>query len=158
MRNVLSVALVLSLAPVVPTRSMSGTAPHDACGLLTKAEIDAAMGVPMGNPKSITAKACQWRQPVKPGDPGAIVDVTVIDARGYNVGKAIAGSNKFKVVSVNALGDEAYYSESSDGKQNSLRVKKGESYFTFHVWGAGVPVPQIEPKALALAKAIVPKV
>jgi len=25
------------------------------------------------------------------------------------------------------------------------------------VWGAGVPIPQIEPKELALAKAIIPK-
>lgn len=158
MRNLVSVALVLSLVPVVPTRSMSSISPGDACGLLTKSEIDAAMGVPMGNPKSITAKACQWRQPVKPGNPGAIVDVTVIDARGFNIGKAIAGSSKFKVVPVNALGDEAYYSESTDGKQNSLRVRKGENYFAVHVWGAGVPIPQIEPKALALAKAILPKV
>jgi len=158
MRNLLSVALVLLLVPVVSTRSTSGTVPGDACGLLTKGEIDAAMGVPMGNPKSITAKACQWRQPVKQGDPGAIVDVTIIDARGYNIGKAIAGSSKFKVVPVGALGDEAYYSESTDGKQNSLRVKKGETYFAIHVWGAGVPIPQIEPKSMALAKAILPKV
>jgi len=158
MRNLLSVALVLLLVPVVPTRSASGTVPGDACALLTKGEIDAAMGAPMGNPKSITAKACQWRQPVKQGEPGAIVDVTIIDARGYNVGKAIAGSSKFKVVPVGALGDEAYYSASTDGKQNSLRVKKGETYFAIHVWGAGVPIPQIEPKSMALAKAILPKV
>ena len=158
MRNLLSVALVLLLVPVVSTRSTSGAVPGDACALLTKGEIDAAMGVPMGNPKSITAKACQWRQPVKQGAPGAIVDVTIIDARGYNIGKAIAGSSKFKVVPVGALGDEAYYSESTDGKQNSLRVKKRATYFAIHVWGAGVPIPQIEPKSMALAKAILPKV
>jgi hypothetical protein len=154
MRNVLSAALVFFLAPLHPTRIV---APSDACSLLTKGEIDGAMGVPMGNAKSITAKACQWRQPVKQGSPGAIVDVTIIAARGYNLGKAIAGSSKFKVVTVNALGDEAYYSESTDGKLTDLRVKKGENYVAIHVWGAGVPIPQIEPNELALAKAIIPK-
>ena len=94
---------------------------------------------------------------MKQGSPGAIVDVTIIAARGYNLGKAIAGSSKFKVVTVNALGDEAYYSESTDGKLTDLRVKKGENYVAIHVWGAGVPIPQIEPKELALAKAIIPK-
>lgn len=158
MRNFLSVAFVLTLVPAIPTRPLSGLVPADACGLLTKGEIDAAMSVPMGNARAITAKACQWRQPVKQGDAGAIVDVTIIDARGYNVGKAIAGSSKFKVIPVKALGDEAYYSESADGKQTALRVKKGETYFAVHVWGAGVPLPQIEPKELALAKAILPKV
>lgn len=154
MRTFLFAALVYCLAPLYPMRVV---APSDACSLLTKGEIDAAMGVPMGNAKSITAKACQWRQPVKQGDAGAIVDVTIIDARRYNLGKAIAGSSKFKVISVNALGDEAYYSESTDGKLTDLRVKKGENYVAIHVWGAGVPIPQIEPKELALAKAIVPK-
>lgn len=154
MRTVMSAAFVLCLAPLAPSRA---TAPTDACSLLTKGEIDAAMGVPMGTGKSITAKACQWRQPVKQGDPGAIVDVTIIDARRYNIGKAVAGSNKFKITPVNALGDEAYYSESSDGKLTDLRVKKGENYVAIHVWGAGVPSAQAEPKELALAKVIVPK-
>ena len=154
MRNVVFAALVLCIAAKAPTHSM---APSDACSLLTKGEIDAAMGVPMGTGKSITAKACQWRQPVKQGDPGAIVDVTIIDARRYNIGKAIAGSSKFKVTPVNALGDEAYYSESTDGKLTDLRIKKGENYVAIHVWGAGVPSAQAEPKELALAKVIVPK-
>lgn len=154
MSNVLSAALFLWFVPLAPTHN---AAPGDACGLLTKGEIDGAMGVPMGTGKSITSKACQWRQPVKQGDPGAIVDVTIIDARRYNIGKAIAGSSKFKVTPVNALGDEAYYSESADGKLTDLRVKKGENYVAIHVWGAGVAIPQMEPKELALAKVIVPK-
>ena len=155
MQGFMSTALLFWFASLSPVRG--GSAPSDACGLLTKGEIDAAMGVPMGDPKAITAKACQWRQPVKAGAPGAIVDVTILDARRYSMGKAIAGSPKFKVIPVNALGDEAYYSESTDGKQTDLRVKKGGSYVAIHVWGAGVPIPQIEPKELALAKSVLPK-
>lgn len=157
MLKFVSAGLVVCCASLVAPRHAAAVAPGDACGLLTKGEIDAAMGAPMGNGRAITPKACQWRQPVKQGDPGAIVDVTIIDARRYNIGKAIAGSSKFKVIAVNALGDEAYYSESTDGKLTDLRVKKGESYVAVHVWGAGVPIPQLEPKELALAKAILPK-
>jgi hypothetical protein len=129
----------------------------DACALLTKSEIDAAMGVTMGPPKAITAKACQWRQVVKQGDPGAIVDVTVIQARGYDLGKAAGGSGPIKVTAVSALGDDAYSSAMNGGKETSLRVKKGDTYIAIHVWGAGVAIPQIAPKELALAKVIVPK-
>lgn len=157
MRNFVSAALVLSLMPAVPANTNSGTVPSDACGLLTKSEIDAAMGVPMGNPKSITAKACQWRQPVKPGDPGAIVDVTIIQARGYDMGKAAGGSGPIKVTPISSLGDDAYSSAMNAGKETSLRVKKGDTYVAVHVWGGGVPIPQIAPKELALAKLIVPK-
>ena len=157
MRKFLSTALVLSIMPAVPALTVSGTAPSDACSLLTKAEIDAVMGVPMGSPKTITAKACQWRQPVKAGDPGAIVDVTLIQARGYDLGKAAGGSGPIKVTPINSLGDDAYSSEMNGGKETSLRVKKGDTYVAVHVWGGGVPIPQIAPKELALAKVIVPK-
>lgn len=95
MRNFVSAGLVLSCASLVAARHAAAVAPGDACGLLTKGEIDAAMSTPMGNGRAITAKACQWRQPVKQGDPGAIVDVTIINAQRYNIGKAIAGSSRF---------------------------------------------------------------
>ena len=37
-------------------------------------------------------------------------------------------------------------------------MKKVGNYFAIHVWGEGVPIAQIDPKELALAKVIVPKV
>ena len=135
----------------------SWTAPTDPCSLLSSDEINTAMGVPMGVGKAMASKACQWRQPVKPGAPGAIVDVTILDSRRYELGKAIGGSPKFKVTPVSGLGDEAYYSASTDGKMTDLRVKKGDAAFAVHVWGAGVPSAQSEPKELALAKRIVTK-
>lgn len=133
------------------------TAPTDACSLLSSTEINTAMGVSMGVAKPMASKACQWRQPVKPGAPGAIVDVTILDSRRYEIGKAIAGSPKFKVTPVSGLGDEAYYSASADGKMTDLRVKKGDAAFAVHVWGGGMLAAQSEPKELALAKLIVTK-
>jgi len=158
MRASSAATFLLILAPaVVAFNAIHPASPTDACSLLTSAEIEKAMGVPMGPAKSMASKACQWRQPVKQGDAGAIVDVTILDLRRYNIGKAVAGSNKFKVVTVPGLGDEAYYSESIDGKQTDLRAKKGDAAFAVHVWGAGVPIPQLEPKELALAKIIITK-
>ena len=114
------------------------------------------MGVEMGPPKSMGAKACQWRQPVKPGSPGAIVDVTIIDLNGYSIGKKSAGT--FTITAVGSVGDEAYYSESSDGKLTSLRVRKGSSAFAVHVWGGPMPAAEAKPRELALAKLITGKV
>ena len=156
MRNFVSVTLVLSLVPFAPTRTTLAAAPADACGLLTKAEIDAVMGAPKGPPKATTTKACQWRELVKQGNPGAIVDVTIMPARGYDLGKAVGGSGPIKVTPISSLGDDAYSSEMNAGKETSLRVKKGGTYVAVRVWG-GVPIPQIAPKELALAKVIVPK-
>ena len=152
-------AVVLSFASSVSAvRPPTIRTPTDPCSLLTSADIDGVMGVSMGTPKARASQACQWRQPVKkPGDPGAIVDVTIMDANRYALGKAIAGSPKFKVTPVAGLGDDAYYSASTDGKLTDLRVKKGNAAFAVHVWGAGVPASQAEPKELALAKLIVTK-
>jgi hypothetical protein len=149
-----SAALIVCVAPLLLALR---AAPPDACALLTSAEIDGAMGVGMGAPKSLASKACQWRQPVKQGSPNAIVDVTILDRRRFDIGKAAATSTKFKVTPVSALGDEAYYSATVDGKITDLRVRKGDAGFAVHVWGAGVPIPQLEPKELALAKLIVSK-
>ena len=149
--------VVYVVSSVVSFGSSTGRSPTDACALLTSAEIDQAMGVSMGAAKSMASRACQWRQPVKQGDPGAIVDVTILDSRRYEIGKAVAGSPKFKVTPIPGLGDEAYYSASTDGKLTDLRVKKGDAAFAVHVWGAGMPAAQAEPKELALAKLIVKK-
>ena len=138
-------------------RAFDTPSPTDACSLLSSADIDKVMGVSMGAPQAKASRACQWRQPVKQGDPGAIVDVTIIDANRYSLGMAVAGSPKFKITPVAGLGDDAYYSATSDGKITDLRVKKGSGAFAVHVWGGGVPAAQTEPKELALAKLIVQK-
>lgn|SRR5512146_3454472 len=153
-----STAFVVCAAPVLlASHSAPAVPPTTACSLLTSEQVKGAIGVDIGPSKSIVEKACQWRQPVKPGDPGAIVDVTIIDLRRYAIGKAVGSSKQFKIVLVSGLGDEAYYSETADGKTTDLRVRKGEGAFAVHVWGAGVPIPQLEPKELALAKLIVTK-
>lgn len=158
MRNVLLVALVFCVAPLA-VNVVEAAAPADACALLTKAEVDAAMGVSMGPAKAIGAsgKACQWRQVVKQGAPDAIVDVTLIEAPGYNMGKAAGSSGKIKITTISSLGDDAYSSEMNGGKMTTLRIKKGGAYVAVHVWGAGVPISEIAPKELAIAKVIVPK-
>ena len=132
-------------------------APTDACALLTSTDIDQVMGVSMGVGKTVASTACQWRQSVKQGAPAVIIDLTIMDVRRYDLGKAIAGSPKFKVTPVSGLGDDAYYSASTDGKLTDLRVKKGSRAFAVHVWGGGMPGAQAEPKELALAKIVVPK-
>lgn len=149
-----SIAVVCSVASLVvlPPARLS---PPDACSLLTAQQIKGAMGVDMGTPRSIGTRACQWRQPVKTGSPGAIVDVTLLDQNGYAMGKKAAGT--FTLTPVNGVGDDAYYSESTNGKLTSLRVRKGSAAFAVHVWGGEMPAAEAKPKELALAKLIVAK-
>ena len=142
------IALVCSVASLVMS-------PPDACSLLTAQQINGAMGVDMGTPRPLGTRACQWRQPVKTGSPGAIADVTIIDQNGYAMGKKAAGT--FTITPVSGLGDEAYYSESTNGKLTSLRVRKGGGAFAVHVWGGPMPAAEAKPKELALAKLIVAK-
>jgi len=147
------VCSVASLVVVPPTR----ISPPDACSLLTAQQINGAMGLDMGTPKSIgtSGKACQWRYPVKAGSPGPIADVTIIDLNVYAIGKKAAGT--FTITPVADLGDEAYYTESTNGKLTSLRVRKGSAAFAVHVWGGPMPGAEAKNKELALAKLIVAK-
>ena len=149
-----SIAVVWSVASLVvvpPARIL----PPDACALLTAQQINSTMGVDMGTPKALGTRGCQWRQPFKTGSSGAIVDVTIIDQNGYSIGKKAAGT--FTITPVKDVGDEAYYSESTNGKLTSLRVRKGSSAFAVHVWGGPMPAAEAKFKELALAKLIVAK-
>jgi hypothetical protein len=150
-----SIAITCSVASLVVVPPARMSPPADVCSLLTAPQISGAMGVAMGTPKAIGTKACQWRQPVKSGSPGAIVDVTIIDLNGYAMGKKAAGT--FTITPVGGLGDEAYYSESKDGKLTSLRVRKGSAAFAVHVRGGPMPAAEAKPKELAVAKLIVSK-
>lgn len=149
-----SIAIVCSLASLVvmPRTQVSGT---DACSLLTVQQINGAMGVDMGTPKPFGTKGCQWRQAVKPGSPGAIVDVTILDQNGYAIGKKAAGT--FTITPVNDVGDEAYYSESTNGKLTALRVRKGSAAFAVRVSGGPLSAAEAKPRELSLAKLIVKK-
>jgi len=150
-----SLAVLGSLTSLIVVRPARMSPVADACSLLTAQQISGAMGVDMGTPKSIVSKACQWRQPVKPGSPGAIVDVTISDLTGYAIGKKSAGT--FTITPVAGVGDEAYYSESSNGKLTVLRVRKGSAAFAVRVSGGGMPATEAKPKELELAKLIVGK-
>jgi len=149
------VEFATSIAIVCSVASLVVVPPADACSLLTASQISGAMGVDMGTPRAIGTRACQWRQPVKSGSLGAIADVTIIDLNGHAMGKKAAGT--FTITPVGGLGDEAYYSESKNGKLTSLRVRKGSAAFAVHVWGGPMPAAEAKPKELALAKLIVPK-
>jgi len=153
------VEFVASLAVICSVASLAVVRPArvspDACSLLTAPQINGAMGVDMGTPKSIGTRGCQWRQPVKSGSSGVFADVTIIDQNGYAIGKKAAGT--FTITPVSGLGDEAYYSESTNGELTSLRVRKGSAAFAVHVWGGPMPAAEAKSKELALAKLIVAK-
>jgi hypothetical protein len=151
-RPVAVVCSALSLAFASPARP---PLPPDPCSLLSASEINGVMGVDMGAPKALATKACQWEQPVKTGSAGAIVNLTLIPQAGYDMGKQVSGA--FTATAVSGVGDDAYYSESKDGKITDLRAKKGSNTFAVMVRRAGMTGAEAKAKELALAKLIAPK-
>ena len=144
--SALSFAFAASARPLLPP---------DPCSLLSASEINGVMGVDMGPPKALATKTCQWRQPVKTGSAGAIVDLTLIPQAGYDMGKQVSGA--FTATAVSGVGDDAYFSESKNGKITDLRAKKGSTTFAVQVRGAAMTGADAKAKELALAKLIAPK-
>lgn len=147
--------VVCSALSLAFTSSARPPLPPDPCSLLSASEINGAMGVDMGAPRALATKACQWRQPVKTGSAGAIVNVTLIPQQGYDAGKRVSGS--FMVTPVSGLGEDAYYSESKDGKITDLRAKRGSNIVAVQVRETGMTGAEAKAKELALAKLVVPK-
>ena len=113
-----------------PTSSSAKTAAsaQDPCSLLTQAEVDTAVGQPLGAGKqTLTLQDCQWTT----SDFTAGVDVTVSDWTGI---KNAATANGTKTAtSISGVGDEALNLNGSNG--SLLYVRKGAEGFLLTING-----------------------
>jgi len=111
-----------------------GTAPAgpaagspDPCSLLTQAEVDAAVGQPLGAAQSgAEPGACQWST----ADFVADVDITVAD---WTSIKAAATAGAHQPVAISGVGDEALNLNGSNG--SILYVRKGDVGFLLTING-----------------------
>jgi Protein of unknown function (DUF3558) len=101
---------------------------QDPCSLLTQAEVETAVGQPLGVGKQVlTLDDCQWTT----SDFTAGVDVTVSD---WTAIKNAATTNGTKVApSVSGIGDEALNLNGSNG--SLLYVRKGDQGFLLTING-----------------------
>jgi hypothetical protein len=130
-------------------------APADACSLLTPQQVSAVLGKSVGPGKAI-GRMCEW---IPPGEPNGInakkVAVTLLDERGYTYAKMPIPNNKnIQKTPVSGIGDEAVLGTMT-GQSRTLTVKRGNSYFSVHVFG--FPMDELEAKEKTLALQILSK-
>ncbi len=113
-----------SLVKVAEAASEKGGAPNP-CTLLTQAEVDAAVGQPLGKANLVLPGDCQWST----SDFAADATVQVGD---WSSMKTAATSGK-PPVSISGVGDEALNLNGSNG--SILYVRKGDSGFMLTING-----------------------
>ena len=106
--------------------SVPAAGSSDRCSLLTQAEVDTAVGQPLGAGKPGPIQGCSWAT----SDFAAGVDLTVNDWTGLN---AAAHGNGATPTSLSGLGDEALNLNGSNG--SLLYVRKGDSGFLLTING-----------------------
>jgi hypothetical protein len=113
-------------APSTKPPSGGGTATGgsvDPCSLLTQAEVDTAVGQPLGpGNQSLLPGECSWTTT----DVTAGVDVQVSD---WAQTKTAATAPGIHPISVSGVGDEALY------HQGNLYVRKGDAGFLVSIFG-----------------------
>lgn len=106
--------------------SARAESPIKACALLTKAQVAAALGVPVDpgvQPIAADPRMCNWRESNKPTGPGRNVMLTIINAKEFaNIQKQPQSA------AMDGIGDEAIVTRSMRVPV-VLTVKSGDHYF-----------------------------
>ncbi len=127
-KNIRRVAALLMTAGALHGQ-VRAAAPHDACSVLTQAQVAAALGVqvdPGQRPVQSDPLSCNWRERGKPTGPARNVIVYILDAQKFEAGKARVARTPSALES--GIGDDAYYFR--PGRLPvTLTVKKGDAYF-----------------------------
>jgi hypothetical protein len=110
--------------PVVAGPTTPGTTGiSEPCSLLTQAEVDAAVGQPLGPGLQSLGRDCGWSAT----DNTAGVDVQVSDWAQTKTAATAPGNGP--PISVPGVGDEAFY------RQGDLYVRKGDAGFLVGIFG-----------------------
>jgi hypothetical protein len=118
------------------------------CGLLTQAEIKAALGAPVGPGSPISTTGCEWVTTGSSPSPAEHVTIATQSADSYDRMKAMQLPHVVKS-GVTGIGDDAFYATVSTF--TSLSVKKGSTVFIIHLYGVPGQAQQMTvEKALAL--------
>jgi hypothetical protein len=103
----------------------------DACALLTTAQVQGFLGVPVdpGVPILPTNhQFCTWSEHGKPAGTASNVMVGLISARQFEGAKTVPPGRGMTSTPVSGIGDEAYHL-TTPGAAAILYVRKGASYF-----------------------------
>ena len=144
---------ILLLGLVLPGSALAGTAPAGPCSLLTKAEVQEAVGTPVsdGTVNTINRTVCDFKVDAL----GSAVSVMLTGKTpGDSAEKTVAELKKQKITVqvVSGFGDSAYASSPGFGMQQ-LGVYKGSSHVIVTVLLMGAP----EAKSKKVAEVVMNK-
>ena len=128
--------------------------PADACALLTRSEVAAAVGGPVTAGSHIApsfTKTCTWNAA---GSNGGTVTLMLEGIAQYHGGERMAQIRSVSVTSVSGIGDGAYYL--AVGGNVGLIVRKGNTAFKITVY-AHAPIERKRAMEETLAKRVLPK-
>jgi hypothetical protein len=121
------VGMVCALGMLGP-RSAAAQSTPAPCGLLTPAQVSAAIGSSVGAGEPIATTGCTWASPhVK-------ATLSLWDATEWEKMKApLPGMSKS---AIGSLGDDAFFATVGTRKQlTTLTVKKAKTAYVFHIYG-----------------------
>jgi len=127
--------------------------PPDPCSLLTAAQVSSVLGVQVSEGHRIVAKLCEWAAPAQPGTSTKKLTVTYETAQGFAYAKMPVGARGITKVPVSGMGDDAVLG-TTPKIATTLTVKKGDLYFSIHVWGFPLMQAQDVEKVQAMEKTL----
>jgi len=109
----------------------------DPCSLLTEAQVSAALGINVDPAKRLAPTMCGWSAKQPNSSNTKKVALLISNANAFGFAKTPVVSSE-SVAPATGICDDATYSFPTGNKSGSataLFVKKGNTYFTVHVYG-----------------------
>jgi hypothetical protein len=142
----------LGVLTVCSSRAAYGAPAIDPCSLLTQSQVSTVFGMNVEAGQRLAPKLCQWSAPNQPNSMnGKKVTVDLLSAQAFAFAKTPIVQS-VATIPASGIGDDAVYSTLpgvTPGLGTSLAVKKGDSYFSVHVYG----FPD-KAKAMAMEKTL----
>ena len=141
------------------SRPAYGAPPSDPCSLLTQSQASAVLGAQVAEGRRVATKLCEWASLGAPGLNAKKVTITFETAQSFANSKAPVGHGITKAP-VSGIGDEAIYG-TTPHFATTLTFKKGDFFFTVHVWGFPLDqakaIDEVQAKERTLALQILAK-
>jgi len=132
MKSRLPIAAFAVALSAITAGAVNAAPTGDACSMLTKEQVGAAIGEPVNEGIASGTMTCTWSVSKPTANGTKFTTLLVESSERFEAGKALA-STKMKVTTVDGLGDSAYYVESA--KYVALMVKKGSTAIKVAAYG-----------------------
>jgi hypothetical protein len=145
----------LALAAAVMSLPVRANTGLDACALLTRSEVSAALGIPVdaaARPIATEPGMCNWRESLKPTGPGRNVLLTIITANQFDDLKKQRMS-----APTSGVGDDAVMTHPMHVPA-VLAVKAGAHYFQILVRSDLASSEEVDARNQALEKTLAAKI